>query len=139
MPNTYYNPMAAGPDNRLATREALAEALRQQQFQREQVQMPGSPPSSGSLLSKDAMDEMKAYSKADAAKSKDPMNLATASDVADRAEGIAMGSGYSPLTVGQNIGNMSWWDRLKDQYGLFGGAGGWGAGGGGGWGAGGGQ
>lgn len=132
-PNTYYNPMAAGPDNRLAVREALAEALRQQQFQANQVQMPGSPPSSGSLLSKDAMDGIKGYFKEDAAKSKDPMNLATASDVADRAEGIAMGSGYSPLTVGQNIGNMSWFDRLKDQYGLFGGAGGaggFGAGGG---------
>jgi hypothetical protein len=86
--------------------------------------MPGSPPSSGSLLSKDDRDALKAYSKEDAAKSKDPMNLATAADVADRAEGNAMGSGYSPLTVGQNIGNMSWWDRLKDQYGLFGGAGG---------------
>ena len=133
-PNTYYNPMAAGPDNRLATREALAEALRQQQFQREQVQMPGSPPSSGSLLSKDAMDEMKAYSKADAAKSKDPMNLATAADVRERQDAIDnYGFGGAQQTVGQNIGNMSWWDRLKDQYGLFGGAGGaggFGAGGG---------
>ena len=117
MANEVIKTFTAGPQR---DPKALAEALYQQRFIQGQAPNIGSGGGSrmpslsdfGDLVKPDPRD-------------KDPMNLATGVDVDDRAEGIAMGSGYSPLKVGQNIGNMSMFDRLMDKYGgLFSGAGG---------------
>jgi hypothetical protein len=119
MPNEVIKTYGPGPQR---DPNALAEALYQQRFIQSQV--PSIGVGESKMPSLDFKDLAKSLA-ADAAASKDPMNLATGADVADRAEGIAMGSGYSPLKVGQNIGNMSMFDKLMDRYGgLFSGAGG---------------
>lgn len=119
MPNEIIKTFTAGPQR---DPNALAEALYQQRFIQAGVPNIGSGGGSKMPSAGDFKDLAKAFAADDAA-SKDPMNLATAADVDDRAEGIAMGSGYSPLKVGQNIGNMSMFDRLMDKYGgLFSGA-----------------
>ena len=97
----------------------LAAALAQQQFK--ETKAPNLSAGGGGDAA--SMNTFKDLVKADP-RDKDPMNLATPSDVADREEGIAMGSGYSPMKVGQNIGNTSMFNRLMDRYGgLFSGGG----------------
>jgi hypothetical protein len=121
MPNEIIKMFTAGPQR---DPNALAEALYQQRFIQAGVPNIGSGGGSKMPSAGDFKDLAKSFAADDAA-SKDPMNLATAADVDDRAEGIATGSGYSPLKVGQNIGNMSMFDKLMDRYGgLFSGAGG---------------
>lgn len=121
MPNEVIKTLAAGPQR---DPNALAEALYQQRFIQGQAPNIGSGGGSRMPSASDFKNLAKTFAADDAA-SKDPMNQATGVDVDDRAEGIAMGSGYSPLKVGQNIGNMSMFDKLMDRYGgLFSGAGG---------------
>lgn len=121
MPNEVIKTFAAGPQR---DPNALAQALYQQRFIQGQAPSMGGGGGSKMPSAGDFKDLAKTFAKPDP-RDKDPMNLATATDVDERAEGIAMGSGYSPLKVGQNIGKMSMFDKLMDRYGgLFSGAGG---------------
>lgn len=123
MANPYVNLSGGSP--RPADPAALARALEQQRFVQQDVRGPSGSSGGGLGLDRDDLKGIAADIRKRRAAAADPMNQATAADVADRAEGIEMGSGYSPLTVGQNIGSMSYLDRIRDRFGgLFGGAGG---------------